>query len=285
MGIISASFLYFIYFPKVSDDFTETALISRYFDLANQSEPIYLLTGENSQLCQSYKDCDPGYVCQNAHCHISTFSSYSLNVAQHIHKNEMLEKLADNNTAPAFYIIPKDTLYAMNQAYRSMQTESNRHNLTVLDAPSSRLYLIGNHKEVESINPLDSILIPNLPEGITKLSFNLSDSILLEGFKIDKLDFVHSKQLHITLYYRILQPLITPQEFEFSLELKGRKRHYQHPLVGSNDERLLNPGDLVADAIQFGDNMMPSHGSLDIQIGIHSEESSGMMRPLTTIEF
>ena len=197
----------------------------------------------------------------------------------------MLEKLSENQTTPAFYIIPKDTLYAMNQAYRSMQTESSRHNLTVLDAPSSRLYLIGNHKEVQSINPFDQILISELPKDITKLSFKLSDSIQLEGFKIDKLDFVHSKQLHITLYYQILQPMTKPHEFDFSLELKGRKRHYQHPLVGSNDERLLNPGDLVADTIQFGDNMMPSHGSLDILIGVHSEESSETMRLLTTIEF
>ena len=100
IAVISSTYIYHTYLPSVTENLTEEALIQRYFELANQSEPVYLLSGENHQLCVSYRDCDPGYVCESNRCRISTFSSYSLDVAKPISRQNMLQAIQNPQPKP-----------------------------------------------------------------------------------------------------------------------------------------------------------------------------------------
>ncbi len=277
--------IYYAYIPRVSDEFTETALIQQYFELAEESEPIYLLTGENEQLCQTYRDCEPGYVCQNSHCQISTFSSYSLSVAHPISRDEMLRAIdPQHDNSPAFFVIPKDAIYGLNQRYRQMFDPQPRQNLNVIDAPSSRLYMIANHKIRTSINPLDDIIISELPEDATPIPtpIVLDDHLTIEGFRIDSLDFTYSNTLTMTIFYRVQQTYDYDETLNVNLELSGRKRSFKHSLLARKyDDRLFLPGDLIADSMKFEVHMMPNHGNLDVNIS--TENSSE--HSLTMIKF
>ena len=285
LACLSAHFIYFNYTPSISDRFTETALIQRYFELANKSEPIYLLSGENTQLCLTYRDCEPGYVCQNSRCRISTFSSYSLNVAHSISRMEMLESIA-GDTHPAFYIVPKDALFAINQAYRAMFSPDARRNLKVLDAPSSRLYLVGNHVNAESVSPLDAVFPGVLPENASRKSLILSDNIILEGFRMDRLDFDREKRLELTLYYRVRNQMKSDPVFQFSFELPNRSLEFERPVIGDHyAAHRLMAGDLVADKVQFDLTAMPSHGFIDVKLGLSMNGEAAQKTHLTTIDF
>ncbi len=285
IAFMSAINIYFAYIPKVSDEFTETALIQKYFDLANESEPVYLLTGENDQLCQTYRDCEPGYVCQNSHCQISTFASYSLNVAHPISRDELLDAINPQyQNAHAFFVVPKDAIYGLNQSYRQLFDPQHRQNLNVIDASSSRLYLIANHEVRTSVNPLDEIIIASLPEDATPISpaLRLDEHLSVEGFRIDKLDFTYSNTLRMTLFYRVDQPFDEDEMLRVNLELSGRKRSYTHRLLtGKYDNRLLLPGDLVSDSMKFDVHMMPNRGEMDVMISAKDAEE----HRLTTINF
>ena len=283
LAAISALNIYFAYVPKVSDAFTETALIERYFALADESEPIYLLSGENDQFCVSYRDCDPGYVCQNSHCQISTFASYSLNVAHPISRDEMIRAVDPAIQSPnAFYVVPKDAIYGLNQSYRRMFDTEERRNLNVIDAPSSRLYLIANHEEPTHVNPLDSVILASLPEDASPVTVPLGDNLSIEGFRIDSLDFTYSNTLNMTLFYRVREQL-DGEHLHIDLELSGRKRSFTRALLsGRYDDRQLLPGDLIADSMRFEVHMMPNHGSLDVNL---SSDASSDDKHLTTINF
>ncbi|MBQ9817953.1 MAG: hypothetical protein IJM59_10895 [Proteobacteria bacterium] len=287
LGALFSGFIYFEYIPSISDDLTETALIARYFELANQAEPIYQLTGETSQLCLTYRDCEPGYVCQNSHCRISTFSSYSLNVAHPLSRQGMLEALSPNHPQrPAFYIVPKDMLFNLNQSYRKMFPPEKRTNLTVLEAPSSRLYLIGNPPDVPSVNPMENLLPTAVPSDASPFSMNFGSVLSLEGFKINKLDFDHSKTLELTLYYRVNQPLSDSLSFHFSFELSSRKIEADRPILDPKyDMHGLLPGDLVSNTFRFELTTMPSHGYLDVYLSMDNPTASAPRQHLTTIGF
>ncbi len=287
LATLSSLFLYFDYTPSISDNFTETALIERYFALANQSEPVYLLSGENTQLCQTYRDCEPGYVCQNSRCRISTFSSYSLNVARPITRMEMLQSIADEDAEhPVFYIVPKDALYAINQAYRAMFSPEMRKNLKVLDAPSSRLYLIGNHVKLDSVSPLDAIFPQKLPDDATRVQILADDNILVEGFRMERLDFSSDRQLALTVFYRVLNQIDSNPEFQFSFEISSRSLEFHRPILDSRyDSHRLMPGDLISDRLEFELAAMPSHGFVDVKIGVATANEKAKMHALTTINF
>lgn len=286
---LSASFIYYTYLPAIADNFTETSLIDAYFRLADQSEPVYLLKGENSQLCQTYRDCEPGYVCQNRHCNISTFASYSLNVAKPVTRAEMVKALSPASVSqqPAFYIMPKDMLFGINQAYRGMYPSGKRKNLTVVEAASSRLYLIGNHKDVRSVNPLDQSFMNALPvEGVSKRQVALEEGVTLEGFKIDKLVTGGGNLLELTVYYRLSHELERTAYFAFALDVANRKLEFKKPLYGDPalQARLL-PGDIIADRIRFDLPMLPAQGSIGIRIGMADQGMERDLTLLTTIDF
>ena len=288
IATLSAGFIYFTYVPSIAEKFTETALIESYFSQAVQSEPIYLVSGENAQLCNTYRDCDPGYVCQNAKCQISTFASYSLNVAKPVTRQAMLNALSpESSSQPAFYIIPKDTLFEMNQAFRQMFPPQTRQNLHVVDAPSSRLYLIGNHTTTTSVNPFNQIFVSNLPTHATKTHIDLDDTLAIEGFKLDqRLNLQQNSTLYLTVYYRIKQPIITPRSLEFSIELPNRKIDFVQPLLGKKyDITRLLPGDLVADSMAFELTMMPARGVFDISVASSQAKISQAKHHLTTIDY
>lgn len=284
LALLSSAYIYHAYIPSITDNLTEESLIQRYFQLADQSEPIYLLSGDSAQLCLTYRDCDAGYVCQNSRCKISTFSSYSLDVAKPISRTEMLRAIDPNNAHdPAFFIIPKDTLFDINNAYRLMQAEGNRQNLRLVDAPSSRLYLIANHESTPSINPLDRIFIDALPKDATKIQIPLDDEIEIQGFKIEKLDFSNDKSLTMTIFYKVRRKLQDPNAFLFEFEISARKLNSENPLLPNGyDETELAKGDLVADTISFNFPMMPSHDILAIKV---ASAKSNEFSPLTSIDF
>ncbi|MBO5752912.1 MAG: phospholipid carrier-dependent glycosyltransferase [Proteobacteria bacterium] len=285
LAVLSSGFIYFIYIPSVSENFTETALIESYFKNAVQSEPVYLVSGENAQLCNTYRDCEPGYVCQDARCQISTFASYSLDVAKPVTRHAMLNALSpESSTEPAFYIIPKDALYEMNQEYRQMYPTPARQNLHVIDAPSSRLYLIGNHIHTSSVNPLDKYIVSKLPEDATPMPIDLDEFITIEGFRLDRR--LNQKQLYLTLYYRIKQPLNQQHGFEFAFELANRKLDFTKPVLGNRlDITRLLPGDIIADAMSFELSTIPEHGVFDIALASSQTSVSRAKHHLTTIDY
>lgn len=284
IAVISSTYIYHTYLPSVTENLTEEALIQRYFELANQSEPVYLLSGENHQLCVSYRDCDPGYVCESNRCRISTFSSYSLDVAKPISRQNMLQAIDPKSPAEAaFYIIPKDALFDINITYRHMFAQDARKNLPVIDAPSSRLYLIGETAESTSSNPMDSIFINELPKEATKMQIPLDDEITLEGFKIDKLDFESQKILTMTVFYRVTQKINAQNQLKFSFEIVNRKIGFEVPLLPNHyDVTELAPSDIVARKIDFSFPMMPRHDVLSVKIATAQSEA---LIPMTTIDF
>ena len=284
IAVISSTYIYHTYLPSVTENLTEEALIQRYFELANKSEPIYLLSGENHQLCVLYRDCDPGYVCESNRCRISTFSSYSLDVAKPISRQNMLQAIDPKSPAEAaFYIIPKDALFDINITYRHMFAQGARKNLPVIDAPSSRLYLIGETAESTSSNPMDSIFINELPKEATKMQIPLDDEITLEGFKIDKLDFESQKILTMTVFYRVTQKINAQNQLKFSFEIVNRKIGFEVPLLPNHyDVTELAPSDIVARKIDFSFPMMPRHDVLSVKIATAQSEA---LIPMTTIDF
>ena len=284
IAVISSTYIYHTYLPSVTENLTEEALIQRYFELANKSEPVYLLSGENHQLCVSYRDCDPGYVCESNRCRISTFSSYSLDVAKPISRQNMLQAIDPKFPAEAaFYIIPKDALFDINITYRHMFAQGARRNLPVIDAPSSRLYLIGETAESTSSNPMDSIFINELPKEATKMQIPLDDEITLEGFKIDKLDFESQKILTMTVFYRVTQKINAQNQLKFSFEIVNRKIGFEVPLLPNHyDVTELAPSDIVARKIDFSFPMMPRHDVLSVKIATAQSEA---LIPMTTIDF
>ena len=284
IAVISSTYIYHTYLPSVTENLTEEALIQRYFELANQSEPVYLLSGENHQLCVSYRDCDPGYVCESNRCRISTFSSYSLDVAKPISRQNMLQAIDPKSPAEAaFYIIPKDALFDINITYRHMFAQGARKNLPLIDAPSSRLYLIGETAESTSSNPMDSIFINELPKEATKMQIPLDDEITLEGFKIDKLDFESQKILTMTVFYRVTQKINAQNQLKFSFEIVNRKIGFEVPLLPNHyDVTELAPSDIVARKIDFSFPMMPRHDVLSVKIATAQSEA---LIPMTTIDF
>lgn len=284
IAVISSTYIYHTYLPSVTENLTEEALIQRYFELANQSEPVYLLSGENHQLCVSYRDCDPGYVCESNRCRISTFSSYSLDVAKPISRQNMLQAIDPKSPAEAaFYIIPKDALFDINITYRHMFAQGARKNLPVIDAPSSRLYLIGETAESTSSNPMDNIFINELPKEATKMQIPLDDEITLEGFKIDKLDFESQKILTMTVFYRVTQKINAQNQLKFSFEIVNRKIGFEVPLLPNHyDVTELAPSDIVARKIDFSFPMMPRHDVLSVKIATAQSEA---LIPMTTIDF
>lgn len=287
IAAVCAHFIYFEYTPSISDNFTETSLIQRYFEHASQSEPVYLLSGENSQLCLTYRDCEPGYVCQSSRCRISTFSSYSLNVAKSMTRQDMIRNLVDSDLSkPAFYIVPRDALFNINQTYRALFEPEKRHNLNVLDAPSSRLYLIGNHLE-ESVSPLEKLLPAQLPSDASKADIDVSDVIKVVGFRPEKLDSSKSKMLELTIFYRVLKPIESNMEFLFTVKIGSRLVDFNRSLLPNRyDAHRLIPGDLVARRIQLELPAMPAHGVMDIALGgVVPDMEMGEMTHLTTVSF
>ena len=282
LAVMASGYLYFTFLPSISDNFTETALIHRYFELASQSEPVYLLSGENSQLCMSYRDCDSGYVCESNRCRISIFSSYSLDVAQPISRSEMMRELMPG-AAPAFFIVPRDALFDLNQAYRWTFPEGERKNLTVVDAPSSRLYLLGNHSDLPSVNPFEAIFPAEIPQNASVLRpIELGEDIVIEGFRTEHLDFDKAKTLEMTLYYRVRKAPESSESFYFEFDIPGRQFKFNRDLLsGGLDAREIIPGDLVADTVTFYFPLIQRHGVLSVQIGLSGAE----LKPLTTIEF
>ena len=282
----SACFIYFTFTPSISDNFTETSLIQHYFDQASQSEPVYLLSGENSQLCLTWHDCEPGYVCQSSRCRISTFSSYSLNVAKSVTRQEMIRNLVDaDQSQPAFYIVPRDALFNINQTYRGLFLPEHRHNLRVLDAPSSRLYLIANHIE-ESFSPLEKLLPEQLPDDVSKASIQVADGIEVVGVRPEKLDFNKDKRLEFTIFYRVSKPIESNMEFRFAVSIGSRLIDFNRPLLPHRyDAHRLVPGDLVARRVRLDMTAMPSKGVMDIAVGTVLPGAEGEVYHLTTIKF
>ena len=172
-----------------------------------------------------------------------------------------------------------------------MFSREKRQNLKVIDAPSARLYLIANHKDLPSINPFESIFIQELPEGATKLPspIQLDDNIVLEGFKMNQLDFSNAKKLEMTLYYHLnnsFEQNESDHHFHFSFEVSNRKLEFERaPLNNEYDAKRIIAGDLVADTFTFELSMMPEHGFIDVFLSSNDPDVSEERHQLTTIGF
>ena len=191
-----------------------------------------------------------------------------------------------NLTHPSFFIIPKDVLYVINQSYRAMFSREERKNLKVIEAPSARLYLIANHEDLPSVNPFESIFIPEMPKDASRLNLTLDNDIVLEGFKMNQLDFSSAKILEMTIYYHLNNSIDTNRKFNFSLEVSNRKLEFERaPLNGLHDPKRIIAGDLVADTFQFELSMMPVHGFIDVQLTTNASNAPTEYQHLTTIGF
>ena len=285
LGFLSAAFIYYSYIPSISNDFTEKELIDRYFELAKASEPIYLVSGESTPLCQTYRDCAPGYVCHSSHCRLSTFASYSLSVAHTISSAEMLHNLDPVFPGrPAFYVIPRDTLFSINESYRAYFDADQRRNLKVIDAPSSRLYLIGDQESEIDINPMNEILVSRVPEDAEPFAKPLSDGIFLEAFRID--DAKHWPSIDLTVFFRVVRVPEHDEKFSFTFSVGSRNVTLERPLLPRNLPALkLLEGDLVASPMHFELTAMPAHGTVDIGVGIVDGKNVAESVSLTTVGY
>jgi len=274
-ALISSGFLFVVYLPAISDELTEDALIARYFAYANNGEKLFILKEETELPCVTYRDCDTGHICKNNHCTISTFSSYTLDFAQPMSRQLMLEYLKPiYGHEDAFFIIPKDTLFAVNQAYRSAFYDNERRNVVVLNAPSSRLFLISNNESLASVNPLNDVFIDTLPPSATRLEAALHESLHIEGFRIDSFTQQPRTQIKLTLFYRIKKPIFTDPQFRFIVNSPNKKITTSHAMLGGRyPARGFLEGDLVADPVTINLNTKPTHGIFDVQVmvvdGLH----------------
>ncbi|MCL2324938.1 MAG: hypothetical protein FWC40_00325 [Proteobacteria bacterium] len=274
-ALISSGFLYLVYLPAISGELTEDALISRYFAHANNGEKLFILKEETELPCITYRDCDPGYICKANHCTISTFSSYSLDFAQSMSRQLMLEYLKPiYGHEDAFFIIPKGSLFAINQAYRSAFYDNERRNVVVLNAPSSRLFLISNNESLMSVNPLNDVFIDTLPANATRFEAALHESLHIEGFRIESFTWQPKAQIRLTLFYRIQKPIFTDPQLRFIVNSPNRKMTTSHALLGGRyPARGFLEGDLVADPVTINLDIKPTHGIFDVQVmvvdGLH----------------
>lgn len=286
-------FVYAVYFPSVSQEMTETSLIERYVELSNKTgyaEKLFVLHDETLTLCRSYRDCDPGYICQDEYCKVSSFSGYSLSAAHDITHAELLEQLNPyGNTESAFFIIPKALLLGVNQSYRRMFTDiEERRNVYVTDAQSSRLYLINNDKGFEEAtqNPYDNVFLSRLPQNANATSLSLGESLELEGFRIEGFSWQIEGSLNITLFYRLKRPIYKLPEINLKIVFPSRTVNFKRTLFGGKfSPQSLVEGDLLADTAEFNFILAPTRGLVDLEIQIHDESHENPSHHLTTIDF
>lgn len=286
-ALISAGFIYSQYLPTISQELTETALVDHFVSHSGHGEKLYILQHETERMCATYSDCDPGYICKDAQCRLSTFTTYALSVAQPISRTDLLDLVSPNATEKAYFIIPHGALYELNQTYRETFRLNERKNLIVTKAPSSRLYLLTNDENQESVNPLENIILDKVPDNATPVQVKLSQNVDLEAFRMERFVWEPEGSIDLTLYYRVLAASQAPLLLQFSVEWAGHKLVAEHPL-----DKLPYPspswleGDVIADAIHiplYDDQVL---GKYEIKLCVHEPgETCAKQTTLTTIQY
>ncbi len=286
-AIVSASFIYLMYLPKISTELTEADLVNHFMEHAGHGEKLYILNHETEQICATYRDCDPGYVCKNAQCQISTFSSYALSLAQPVSRPELLDKIHPSSAEKAYFIVPKDVLYEVNQAYRESFPTEERRNLTVTEAPSSRLYLLTNDETQTSINPLNRVIMDKLPEDATIFTRKLSPDLSLVGFRVDRFTWEPTGRIDLTMFYHVDSAFQTPLSIRFIADWANNSSisaHALDQLVYASSEWL--EGDVIADHVTIPLSGNATHAIFEISMCIVGSDNQCEDRELiTSIDF
>ena len=283
---VAAAFIYATYLPRISEELTETSLVDHFVSHSGHGEKLYVLNHETERLCATYKDCDTGYVCKDAQCKISTFSSYALSLAQPISRSALLEQISPDAEEKNFFIIPKGVLYEFNQVYRESFPVKKRRNLIVTQAPSSRLYLITNDFEEKSVNPLDQVILDEVPQGVTRVEAALSDDLVLEGFRTDSFSWIDDGELKLTLFYRVENAFMSSLVLTFQVEWAGHKATLEHALDDlTYDSASWLEGDVIADPITIALSGVQTRTSYKITMCVHApNETCEPNILLTTID-
>ena len=286
-ALVSAGFIYTQYLPTISQELTETALVDHFVSHSGHGEKLYILQHETERMCATYSDCDPGYVCKDAQCQLSTFTTYALSVAQPISRTDLLDLVSPNAAEKAYFIIPHGALYELNQTYRESFRINERQNLIVTDAPSSRLYLLTNDPEQKSVNPLEKIILDKVPQDTTPKQIHISSNLDLDAFRIERFSWEPNGKIDLTLFYHVLAASQSPVLLQFSVEWTGHKSVSEHPL-----DKLPYPspswleGDIIADTISiplYGDQV---RGKYEIKLCVHEPDQECVsFTTLTTIQY
>ncbi len=284
---IAALFIYTTFLPRISDALTETSLVDYFVNNSGSGEKIYVLNHETERICADYSDCDPGYVCENAQCQISTFSSYALSVAQPVSRAELLDRISPDSGEKAYFVVPQGVLYELNQAYRESFSEGERKNLIVTEAPSSRLYLLTNNEAEKNVNPLNDIILDKLPEDIVRMPLQLSNDLKLEGFKINRFTWDGTGEIGLTMYYRVESAFMTPLALRLKVEWAKHQSVKEHQLDRlAYGSAFWLEGDIIADYITIPLTGMQTHTNFNLSVCVHaSGDSCDDYTSMTVIEY
>ena len=286
-AMVSAGFIYYQYLPAISQELTETALVDHFVSHSGHGEKLYILQHETERMCATYHDCDPGYICKDAQCRLSTFTTYALSVAQPISRTDLLDLVAPDAGEKAYFIIPQGALFELNQTYRESFRVNERRNLIVTQAPSSRLYLLTNDERQKSVNPLENIILDAVAPDATPKLIRLSPDIQLEAFRVDRFRWEPEGRIDLTLFYHVLSASQASVRLQLSVEWAGHRTVLEHPL-----DKLAYPspswleGDFIADAISLPLDGDQVRGKFEIRLCVHKAgEACDGDTTLTTIQY
>jgi 4-amino-4-deoxy-L-arabinose transferase-like glycosyltransferase len=178
-----------------------------------------------------------------------------------------------------FMAMKAEELPKLNQLYR--ERVEPRHNLPIIDGRSSQIILasstLGDDK---SENPLDKMILTELPHPQHKLEVNMEDKLEVLGYDLIDNDghFVDSiapgRKYRMRTYYRVLAPVTTEWEAFTHIDGFHRRHNGDHkPLDGKYPFALWLKGDLIVDDYQ--DSLEPnfSPGPYTLYFGLFVGET------------
>jgi hypothetical protein len=193
--------------------------------------------------------------------------------------NAAYDWLMGGNGSRRFLAMKADELGKLNQLYRDRVKP--RQNLPILDARSSQIMLASSTlKGDKNENPLNKILLSELPTIQHPLDVNMEDKLEVLGYDIvdgggKRVDSIGpGRKYRMRTYYRVLAPVSTEWEAFIHIDGFGRRHNGDHkPMDGKYPFALWLKGDLLVDdyEIQLEPNFSP--GTYELYFGLFVGET------------
>jgi 4-amino-4-deoxy-L-arabinose transferase-like glycosyltransferase len=185
---------------------------------------------------------------------------------------------ADPNGPRRCLALKSEELPKINQLWRQHGHDANaKPNLPIVDARSSQILLAASSlgSGEKNQNPLDALVLTELPHPSRPLDVNMDDKLQVLG--IDIVDesgrivdsVVASQNYVLKTYYRVLAPITT--EWEAFIHIDGYRRRHNgdhKPMNGKYPMSLWLPGDLLVDDHEFKLEPNFSAGTYDVYFGL-----------------
>jgi hypothetical protein len=183
---------------------------------------------------------------------------------------------ADPNGPRRCLALKAEELPKINQLWRQ-HGHDPKTNVAIVDARSSQILLAASSLESgeKNQNPLNSIVLQELPHPSRPLDVNMDDKLQVLGIDIvDEggriVDSVAAGQTYILkTYYRVLAPITS--EWEAFIHIDGYRRRHNgdhKPMNGKYPMSLWLPGDLLVDDHEFKLEPNFSAGTYDVYFGL-----------------